>query len=72
MMKFRLRTAFALLTLAACPVAGQAAELETLGAMHPTGIAVDWPMIPQTGPKADQVKQNLAKIKLPPGFHIAR
>jgi len=71
MMKFRLRTAFALLTLAACPVAGQAAELETLGAMHPTGIAVDWPMIPQTGPKADQVKQNLAKIKLPPGFHIA-
>ena len=70
-MKFRVRTSFALLALAACPVVAQAAELETLGAMHPTGIAVDWPMIPQTGPKADQVKQNLAKIKLPPGFHIA-
>ena len=27
--------------------------------------------IPQTGAKADQVKQNLTKIKLPPGFHIS-
>jgi glucose/arabinose dehydrogenase len=70
-MKFRLKTTVALLTLAACPLVTQAAELETLGAMHQTGIAVDWPLIPQTGPKADQVKQNLTKIKLPPGFHIA-
>ena len=70
-MKFRVRTAVALLTLAACPVVAQAAELETLGAMHQTGIAVDWPLIPQTGPKADQINQNLTKIKLPPGFHIA-
>jgi len=70
-MKFRMRTAVALLTLAACPAVTHAAELDTLGAMHQTGIAVDWPMIPQTGPKADQVKQNLTKIKLPPGFHIA-
>ncbi len=70
-MKFRLKTAVALLTLAACPLVTQAAELETLGAMHQTGTPVDWPLIPQTGPKADQVKQNLTKIKLPPGFHIA-
>jgi glucose/arabinose dehydrogenase len=32
--------------------------------------AIDWPTIPQTGPKADQVKQNLTKVKLPQGFHI--
>ena len=70
-MKFRLRTPVALLTLALCAVVTQAAELETLGAMHQTGIAVDWPLIPQTGPKADQINQNLTKIKLPPGFHIA-
>ena len=36
-----------------------------------TGSTADWPEVPQTGPKADQVKQNLTKIKLPPGFHIS-
>ncbi|MGH8314702.1 MAG: PQQ-dependent sugar dehydrogenase [Steroidobacterales bacterium] len=69
-MRIRFQAALALLILAASPVVGQAAELETLGAMHQTGVAVDWPLIPQTGPKADQIKENLAKIKLPPGFHI--
>ena len=39
--------------------------------MHQTGSTADWPEIPQTGAKADQVKQNLTKIKLPPGFHIS-
>jgi len=29
------------------------------------------PLIPQTGPNADAIKKNLAKIKLPPGFKIA-
>ena len=43
--------------------------LETLGGMH-KAAAVDWPSIPQTGPKADLVKQTLEKIKLPAGFHI--
>jgi len=43
--------------------------LDTLGAMHKTP-PVDWPTIPQTGPKADKVKETLAKIKLPAGFHI--
>ena len=60
-----------LLSLALAPVVAQAAELETLGAMHQTNIAVDWQPVPQTGAKADQVKQNLAKVKLPPGFHIS-
>ena len=32
---------------------------------------IDWPTIPQDGPKADAVRQILKdKIKLPPGFHI--
>jgi len=43
--------------------------LDTLGGMH-KAAAVDWPSIPQTGPKADLVKQTLEKIKLPAGFHI--
>jgi glucose/arabinose dehydrogenase len=76
-MKIHLKTTVALLTLATWPAAAQPAApapssaLETLGAMHHTGNTADWPEIPQTGAKADQVKQNLTKIKLPPGFHIS-
>ncbi len=75
-MKLRLKTTAALLTMAAWPAAAQPAPpapnaLETLGAMHQTGSTADWPAVPQTGQKADQVKQNLTKIKLPPGFHIS-
>jgi len=76
-MKLGLKTtAAAIMSLAAWPVAAQPAQpappstLETLGAMHQTG-PIDWPEVPQTGQKADTVKQNLAKIKLPPGFHIS-
>jgi glucose/arabinose dehydrogenase len=75
-MKFGLMTTAAIMSLAAWPVAAQPAQptppstLETLGAMHQTG-PIDWPEVPQTGQKADTVKQNLAKIKLPAGFHIS-
>src|ERR1700730_3696549 len=75
-MKLQFKTTVALFTLAAWPAAAQPAPpaptaLETLGAMHHTGSTADWPEVPQTGPKADQVKQNLTKIKLPAGFHIS-
>jgi hypothetical protein len=39
--------------------------------MHQTGTPIDWPQVPQTGAKAEQVKENLKKIKLPDGFHIS-
>ncbi|HXL67347.1 MAG TPA: PQQ-dependent sugar dehydrogenase [Xanthobacteraceae bacterium] len=48
----------------------RADNLDTLGEMRVTGASADIPLIPQTGAKADSVKKNLAKIKLPPGFHI--
>src|SRR5947208_3675696 len=75
-MKLYSKATVAMLTLAAWPAVAQPAPpapsaLETLGAMRPTGSTADWPEIPQTGAKAEQVKQNLAKIKLPPGFHIS-
>jgi glucose/arabinose dehydrogenase len=70
-MKFHLKAVVVLSALAMVPLLGQAAELDTLSAMHQTTTPVDWPMIPQTGAKADQIRQNLTKIKLPPGFHIA-
>jgi hypothetical protein len=44
--------------------------LQTLEGMHMTP-PIDWPTIPQGGPKADGIRQILKdKIKLPPGFHI--
>jgi glucose/arabinose dehydrogenase len=77
-MNFRMKTAAALLSLAAWPAAAQQqppsaapSALETLGAMRPTGSAAEWPEVPQTGAKADKVRENLKKIKLPPGFHIS-
>ena len=69
-MKFHIATTLALTALAICPAVARADDaVDTLGAMHRTA-PVDWPTIPQTGPKAEAVKQTLAKIKLPPGFHI--
>jgi hypothetical protein len=76
-MKLYLKATVAMLTLAAWPAVAQPAApapnsaLETLGAMRPTGSSADWPEIPQIGAKADQVKQKLAKVKMPPGFHIS-
>ena len=51
-------------------VAGADDTLTTLGEFRQSGWSGDWPTIPQTGPKADQVKKNLTKIKLPQGFHF--
>ena len=77
-MNLRLKTAAALVSLAAWPAVAQQQPpspapnaLETLGAMRPTGSTADWPEVPQTGAKADKVKENLKKIKLPAGFHIS-
>ena len=58
--------------LAAAPALAQAPQgnLERLGEFKTTGASPNIPTIPQTGPKADAIKRNLAKIKLPPGFHI--
>lgn len=77
-MNLRLKIAAAFLSLAAWPAAAQQqppstapSALETLGAMRPTGSTAEWPEVPQTGAKADKVKENLKKVKLPAGFHIS-
>jgi len=49
--------------------APSAGNLEKLGNFQQTGT-VEPPPIPQTGPKADAIKKNLTKIKMPKGFHI--
>ena len=69
-MKSRIAFALALTTALVVPAIALADDaLETLGSMHKTA-PVDWPLISQTGPKVDQIKANLAKVKMPPGFHI--
>jgi hypothetical protein len=45
-------------------------NLEKLGQFKTTGAAPNIPIIPQGGAKADALKRNLEKIKLPQGFHI--
>jgi glucose/arabinose dehydrogenase len=45
-------------------------NLEKLGQFKVTGASPHIPTIPQTGPKADAIKKNLTRIKLPRGFHI--
>ena len=49
------------------PTAG---NLEKLSEFKTTGTPMDIPQVPQTGAKAEAIKKNLARIKLPPGFKI--
>jgi len=69
-MKNSIKFAVALSAIVALPVMAHAEDvLDTLGAMHKTA-PIDWPTIPQTGPKADAIRETLKKIKMPDGFHI--
>jgi glucose/arabinose dehydrogenase len=45
-------------------------NLEKPGQFKVTGPSPQVATIPQTGPKANAIKKNLAEIKLPRGFHI--
>ena len=69
-MKLSFASAVAVTALALGVVGARADNLETLEGMHMTA-PIEWPTVPQDGPKADAVRQILKdKIKLPPGFHI--
>lgn len=73
-MKAVLGAASALALAFAAPAFAQpqpsAGNLEKLGNFQQTGT-VEPAHIPQTGPKADAIKRNLAKVKLPRGFKIS-
>src|SRR5215831_18494669 len=73
----RLMSAVSAAALLAAVSAGGSAQaqnapgnLEKLGQFKVTGASPNIPTIPQTGPKADAIRKNLTKIKLPRGFHI--
>src|SRR5215470_20339189 len=52
------------------PTRPAAGNLEKLSDFKTTGTPMDIPQIPQTGSKAEAIKKNLARIKLPRGFKI--
>ncbi len=64
------------LALSATGIAGIAAAqgkpdtLQKLEAMRSTGGPMTLETVPQTGPRADAIRRNLQKIRLPPGFRI--
>lgn len=63
-------------TLLAASFAGVAAAqgrpdtIRQLEAMRSTGGPMTLETVPQTGPRADAIRRNLQKIRLPPGFRI--
>ena len=63
-------SAGALLASAAAFAQSNPSNLEKLGQFKATGASPNIPTISQGGVKADALKKNLEKIKLPHGFHI--
>lgn len=60
------------LAFAGAAAAADSGNLQTLEQFRSTGTPMSaMAPIPQDGPKADAIRRNLAKIKLPPGFRIS-
>src|SRR6478672_10358158 len=48
----------------------QSPNIDKLKQMRVSGTDPNIPTVPQTGPKANAIKENLKRVKLPPGFKI--
>jgi len=62
--------ALATALLAAMPQQATAQNLEKLKQFKVSGTDLNIPPVPQTGKHANAIRENLKKIKLPPGFKI--
>jgi glucose/arabinose dehydrogenase len=62
--------AFALVAAFAPPATAQAPNLEKLKQFKVSGTDLNIPPVPQTGKNADAIRENLKRVKLPPGFKI--
>ena len=66
-----LAAAVALVTLGlALPALAQMQNIDKLKQMKVSGTDANIPTVPQTGKNADQLRENLKRIKMPPGFKI--
>ncbi len=66
----RIMTAALLLGAGLAVAQGRPDTLQKLEAMRSTGGPMTLETVPQGGPRADAIRRNLQKIKLPPGFRI--
>ena len=76
MFQFRLRTGRALTVLASAALAtlgGSALAQNNIQKLQQMKVAttdLNIPLVPQTGKNADAIRENLKRVKLPPGFKI--
>ncbi|HEY6132870.1 MAG TPA: PQQ-dependent sugar dehydrogenase [Rubrivivax sp.] len=68
--KFSLGVVAAAAFLMTATVARSQANLEKLKQMKVATTDLNIPVVPQTGRNADAIKENLKRIKMPPGFRI--
>ena len=52
------------------PAQAQVQNIDKLKQMKVSGTDPNIPLVPQTGKNADQLRENLKRIKMPPGFKI--
>ena len=69
-MKRYLSCAVALVAALSLPAAAQPTNIEKLKQMKVATTDLNLPVVPQTGKNADAIRENLKRIKLPPGFKI--
>ena len=65
-----LAAAVSLACVCLAPLPAQAQNLEKLKGMKVSGTDPNIPTVAQTGKNADQLRENLKRVKLPPGFKI--
>jgi glucose/arabinose dehydrogenase len=68
---FLASVALACISTAAFAQPAPSTNLERLSNFRTTGTSMDIPTTPQTGPKAEAIRKNLSRIKLPQGFRIS-
>jgi glucose/arabinose dehydrogenase len=61
---------FAFAAAASGPASAQATNIEKLKQMKVSNTDLNIPPVPQTGANADAIRENLKRVKLPPGFKI--
>jgi len=62
--------AVVLVAALALPALAQPTNIEKLKQMKVSGTDLHIPPVPQTGTNADAIRENLKRVKLPPGFRI--
>ena len=69
-MFFLSAVAAALLVAGTAQAQAQAPNIENLKQMKVSGVDPNMPPVPQEGKNAAQLRENLKRVKLPPGFKI--